>query len=157
MASYVHTHAKREILEGALILRTDSAIKLMLLQAAYFGAAGNDPDRDFVDNSLTNDPVDHEANCTGYTGGFAGAGRKTLTNRATTIDDANDRVEFDFDDVSFGALGNGTNNILGGVGLIKEITNDAASIFIASDDVADKTTNGGTITYQVHAEGMINF
>lgn len=158
MASFVHTHAKREMIEGSIVIRTDSAIKLMLLKAAYFGAAGNDPDRDFVDNSLTNDPIDHEADCTGYTGGFAGAGRHTLDNRATNIDDANNRVEFDADDESFGALGNGTNNTLGGVALIKEITNDAASPVICVDDVSsDKTTNSGTITYAFNAEGLINF
>ena len=66
-------------------------------------------------------------------------------------------MEFDFDDEAFGALGNGNNDTLGGVGLIREITNDAASPFIAWDDTGDVTTNGGTITYAVHAEGMINF
>lgn len=129
----------------------------MLLQSSFDGSAGNDPDLEFVDDGGANDPIDHEADATGYTGGFAGAGRKTLASRASNIDLANNRVEFDFADVSFGALGNGTNNILGGVGLIKEITNDAASPFIAYDDAANVTTNSGTITYQVNAEGMINF
>lgn len=155
MASSVHTHAKKEILDNNLDLVADSGIKVMLLKSTY--DAQDDPDVDFIDSGGANDPIDHEADCTGYTGGFGGAGRKAIASRATNIDDANNRVEFDYGDVAFGALGNGTNNTLGGVGLVKEITNDAASIFIAYDDVGDKTTNSGTITYQVNAEGMINF
>lgn len=154
MSSSVHTHAKKEILDNTLDLLTDT-IKCMLLKSTY--DSNDDPDVDFIDDGGANDPIDHEADCTGYTGGFAGAGRKTLASKATNIDDANNRVEFDFADVAFGALGNGTNNTLGSFAIIKEITNDAASIYIASDDVADKPTNGGTITYAVNAEGMVHF
>lgn len=156
MASSVHQHSKSAIAEGTLILRTDSGVKLMLLKSTY--DAQDNPDVDFVDSGGANDPIDHECDATGYTGGFGGAGRKALANRAMNIDDANNRVEFDFDDVAFGSLGGGTNNTLGGVGLIKEVTNDAASPFVAYDDVSSNvTTNGGTITYQVNAEGMLNF
>lgn len=155
MASSVHNPAKKLIIDNDLDLLSNSGVKLMLLQSTY--DAQDDPDVEFIDDGGANDPIDHEADATGYTGGFGGAGRQTLSNRATNLDLANDRVEFDFDDVPFGSLGNGTNNTLGGVGLVKEITNDGASPFIAWDDTGDVTTNGGTITYQVNAEGMLNF
>lgn len=153
MASSVHTHAKLEILQGNLDLVADAGVKLMLAKSTY----ADDPDQDFIDSGGANDLADHEADCTGYAGGFGGAGRQAIANRVFRVDDANDRVEFDFDDESFGSLGGASNNTLGFVALVKEITNDAASIVVAVDDVGDLPTNGSEVIYAPNAEGMILF
>lgn len=156
MASSVHTHSKDLIISNDLDIETDAAIRLMLLKSSY--DAQDDPDVDFIDAGGANDPIDHEADCTGYTGGHLGAGRKALDNRVLRIDDANNRVEFDFDDEDFGALGNGANNTLGSVMLMKNgSSDDTDALAIANDDVANVTTNGSTITYQPNVEGMLQF
>lgn len=151
MASSVHTHAKNEIILNNLDLVTDSGLKLMLAKSTYT----DDPDQDFIDSGGANDLIDHELGATGYLSGFGN--RYAIDNPGTTIDDTDNEVEYDFDDEPFGALGNGTNETIGFVALVKEITNDAASIVIAVDDVGDLLTNGSTVTYQVATEGMINF
>jgi len=146
MAGSVHQHSKNLILTQALDLVNDG-LKLMLVKTAYT----DNPDEDFVGTAI----AAQECDATGYTGGFAGAGRRAIDNPGFTIDDTDNEVEFDFDDEVWPALSAG--NTLGFVALIKEITNDAASPLIATDEVTDTPTNGGTITYQVAAEGMINF
>jgi hypothetical protein len=81
--------------------------------------------------------------------------RKALANEAVNKDDANDRAEFDADDVVWTSLGAGTRSIAG-VLVYKHVTNDADSIPIAylefpSPVVADG--NNFTITW--HAEGIL--
>lgn len=151
MASSVHTHAKNLIITNDLDLVTDSGLKLMLATSGYT----DDPDQDFIDDGGANDLIDHELAATGYSSGFGN--RYGIDNPGTTVDDTDNEVEYDFDDEAFGALGNGTNETIGFVALVKEITNDAASVVVAVDDVANLLTNGSTVTYQVASEGMINF
>lgn len=135
-------------------------LKLMLLKSTYSPDIVN---HDHVDDGGANDPIDHEADATGYTGGYGGAGRKAVSgslNPAWARDNANSRIEFDFDNVTWTALGNGTNNTLGGVGLICEDfeaspVDDTDSLFISFDDTNNVTTNGGDITYAPNAEAVI--
>lgn len=154
MASSVHTHSKKLIIDNDLDLVADSAVKVMALKSTY--DAQDDPDVDFVDSGGANDPTDHEADCTGYTGGFAGAGRKSV-NAATPAwvrDDPNLRIEYDFADIAYGNLGTGVT--IGMVVVIEEITSDAASNIIYADDLtANVPTNGGPITYVPDVEGML--
>ena len=74
-----------------------STVKVMLLH----GYTPN-PDHNFV-----SDIVASEISTTGYTGGFAGSGRKALTNVAFSQDDTNDWGKFDADDVSWTTIGVG--------------------------------------------------
>lgn len=81
--------------------------------------------------------------------------RKAFTNEAVTDDDANNRAEFDADDVSWTSLGNGTRAVQGAV-VYKHVTNDTDSIPIAYIEFASTVNpGGGTFTMTFDAEGII--
>jgi len=92
-----------------------------------------------------------EADCTGYTGGFGGGGRKSASITLTE-QTANNRVVTIISNLTWSALGGATNNTLGFAVWLREVTNDAASIPIAylafSSNV---TTNGSDITVSFDA------
>ena len=153
MANLFYNNAKLLIFNNTLDLETDSGIKILLVSNAT--AYTPNADHVFIDEAGANDVIDAETNVTNYTGGFGGAGRKTLASRAITVDNTNDRAEFDAADVTWTALGNGTNQtVVAGV-IVKEITNDAASLLIGYVDFSDFTTNGADLTLQWDAEGII--
>lgn len=137
------------IADNTLNLLSDT-IKVMLVDASYTG----NRDDDFVDDGSANDPQSHELSGTGYTGGFAGSGRKTLASKTITEVDASDRAEFTAANVTWTAINAGT---IGGLVLIKEITNDAASLVIAFLDPSDLVTNGGDVTAQWSGSGILQF
>lgn len=121
--------------------------KVMLLKNTYT------PNKD---HDLVSEINAHECDATGYTPGFAGAGRKTLSSPTITVDDTNDRAVFDAaDPATWTALGGATNNTLRYVAVIWENTSDAASIVLAVLDMgADKATNGGDFSVQLAALGI---
>lgn len=104
--------------------------------------------------------VDHDfmssiteiANVTGYVGGFGGSGRITLASKTLVASDADDALIADAADVSYGTLATGTT--IGGAGVIKEITNDAASPILARCGTPDTPTNGAAVTFQFDAQGI---
>lgn len=139
MASGVYNSFKRDILDGTIDLANDT-IKVMLVNASYVP----DADHDFVSDVSAN-----ELSGTGYIGGFAGSGRKTIANKAFSTDLVNDRSEFTFDPVTWTAIDAGTAAY---AILVKEITNDAASRLVAWLDLSpDVVTNGGDFTLTPHA------
>jgi hypothetical protein len=148
MASLVYNTAKQLMADGTIDLDTNT-IKVMLVTSAYTPNA----DHDYVDEGGASDPCDAEIDVTGYTRGFNGAGRKTLANADVTTDKANDRAEFDADDLTWTALGSGAT--IAGAILIKEGTSDTNSRLIAYIDVTDTATNGGDITLQFNAQGIL--
>lgn len=147
MASQVATNALVQCMSGTLDLDTDT-IKVMLLRNTYTP----NPDHKFVSDINAN-----ECNATGYTGGFNGASRKTLASKTVTENTTTNRAIFDAADPSaWTALGGATNNTLRYCAIIKEITNDAASLVIAVLDFgSDYTTNGGDFTVQFSADGIL--
>lgn len=149
MASGLFTPSKKKIFDQGLDPLGDAATKIMLVQDTYTF----DASQEFVDDAIAGDLASHELSATGYTGGFAGADRIVPANRASTIVGAT--VEFSFDDNTWTALGNGTNQTIGGVALIVEITNDAASPAVCWDELlGDVTTNGGNVTYKPSNNGV---
>jgi hypothetical protein len=154
VANFVYNRAATRIGSDALQLST-STLKVILVTASYVA----NRDHDFVDMGGANDPIDHELNgVTNYTRGFGGAGRKTVANKVFTEDDANDRGELDVDDVVWTALGAGGQGDVAAAILIKENTNDADSELISYYDSGfPKTLNGGDLTVQVNAEGLLQF
>lgn len=143
MASKWYGPGLLKVLNGTIDLVADT-LKVMLVDSTYVFSAAHE----FV-SSVSGD----ELSGTGYVGGFAGAGRKTLAGKALTNDAGNSRVEFDFTDPSaWTALNAGT---IGGAIIIKEITNDAASLVIGFLDPADLVTNGGDVTLVINAEGAL--
>jgi hypothetical protein len=124
-----------------------SGYKVMLLKSTYT----KDGDHPFV-SSLSS----HECDATGYTGGFAGAGRKTISSQTLTYDTALNRVIFDAaDPATWSALGGATNNTLRYIAVIREVTNDAASpVYAVLDFGSNFTTNGGDFTVQFASTGI---
>lgn len=143
MASAWYNKGKYQVLSGSTDLLADT-IKVMLVDSDYVF----DADHNFV-SQVTID----ELGVSGYTGGFNGAGRKTLGTKSVTEDDTNDRAYFDAADVTWTALGTGAT--IGGAILIKEVTNDADSVLIAFMDLTNTPTNGGDITIAWNADGIL--
>lgn len=99
-----------------------------------------------ADHRFVSSVVGSEISVTGYTGGFGGAGRKSLASRTLSADDTNDRGVFDAADLTWTALGSGAT--IGGAVLFKELTSDALSPLIAYYAFTNTPTNGGDITIQ---------
>jgi len=147
MASFVYNNAALLLANGGIDFDTD-VLKIMLVQAAYVA----DNDNVFIEEGV-DDANEHELTVTGYTPGFGGAGRKTATVTAEK-DDGNNRAELDIADLTWTALG--TGETIAGAILIKEITNDLASLLLAYFDVTNTPTNGGDVTLDFDAvEGAI--
>lgn len=146
MASHFYTTGLKECLDGTIDLDTDT-IKLMLVTASYT------PDKDdlVVDAGGANDPIDHEIAVSGYTGGWGGSGRKTVTV-TISANLTDDRVDIAISDQTWTALGAGAT--IAGAILIKEGgANDTTSRLLAYFDVTDTATNGGDITLDFNAIG----
>jgi hypothetical protein len=126
---------------------SSATLKVMLLKNSYT----LNPDHKFV-SDLT--PGTHEASVSGYTGGFGGAGRKTLSGKTITEDTTNNRATFDATDpATWTALGAG--NTLRYCAIVEEITSDAASRVIAVLDFgSDYITNGGDFSVAFNAAGI---
>lgn len=124
-----------KVLDGTIDLDT-TATKIGLAKSTY----APDPDESALTTFASS-----EADCTGYTGGFAGAGRKSATVTLTE-QTASNRVVSIIGDLTWTTLGGATNNTLGYAVWLREITNDAASVPIAFFQfAANITTNGSDI------------
>lgn len=133
MASGWYNSGLRDVADRTIDLINDT-LKLILVTSSYTP----NKDHDFADD-LTN-----ELSGGGYTGGFGGAGRKTLSGKSFSTDTANDRVEFTFSAVTWTALGAAAGNPKYAI-LVKEITNDAATRLIAYLDLGTVITNGSDV------------
>lgn len=82
--------------------------------------------------------------------------RKALASEAVATDLTNDRAEFDADDVTWSALGNGTRAI-NGVLVFKHVTDDTDSIPIAWFEFSP-TQNPGSSDFSLiwSAEGILH-
>lgn len=151
MASIGYNTAAKEILDGTIDLSADT-LKIMLVTSSYVA----NKDDDVVDAGGANDPIDHEISVTGYTGGFGGAGRKTLANKSFTVDDTDDEGVFDNTvDLTWTALGAGAT--IAAAILIKEVTDDTDTRLIAYLELASPiATNGSDFTLSFNSEGIIN-
>lgn len=152
MANAYYNRGKKQILSGEIDLTNDT-IQVMLVTSGYT----HNPDHNFVDDGSANDPASHEVSGTNYTTGFSGTGRKSLANKATTQDDTNDRGEFDNTvDTTWSAVNGFTANA---AIIYKRGTADTDSVLIAYIDTGGfpVTANGGDITIQWNAEGILQF
>jgi hypothetical protein len=140
MASGWYTSGLRDLLDRTIDYSADT-LKLILVTSSYTP----DPDHDFA-----NDVSANELSGTGYTAGFAGAGRKTIASKAFETDTTNNRVELTFGAVTWTAINAGTARY---AILIKEITNDAASRLLCYLDLGASgvVTNGGDLTVTPNA------
>lgn len=81
--------------------------------------------------------------------------RKTLASQAVAIDTANDRVEFDHEDLTWTALGNGTRAIQGML-YIRQVTNDTDSVpYTFTQFSSNQNPGGSDFTVTIDAEGAL--
>jgi hypothetical protein len=140
MASGLFNQAMVDILKGAIDFDTDT-LKVMLVTSSFVF----DPDTQVVDTGGddVNDPSYCEiAPASGYVGGFAGSGRKTVAVEVVKDDEGN------LVNVLFESGGNTTwesvaaGVTVGGAILIKEATDDTDSRVIGWFEITDTATNG---------------
>lgn len=169
-ASFIYNQAGYEILDRSATDTLDLetvTLKIMLVNSTY-SATDDDAHKDIelVDAAGTSDILDGEINATGYTGGYGGADRLTISTVTwgSGPDDTNNRVELDGGDVDWGTLGNGTNDTIVGAVLIVEdhvgagtAGNDTQTRPVAYIDLADTTTNGSGFQIQWSTEGIIHY
>lgn len=135
MASGAFSRGVRDILNGTVDTDT-TATKVGLAKSTY----APDPDESSLSTFAAS-----EADCTGYTGAFGGAGRKAATITVTE-QTANNRTVNIIGDLTWTALGGASNNTLGFAVWLKETTNDASSTPLAYLNFsANVTTNGSDV------------
>jgi hypothetical protein len=146
---FVYNTAAGDMWQDIIDLLNDT-IKMGLSTSVHTA----DRDDDFLDDGSASDFSSGELTGTGYPAGFGGAGRKTLASKTITVDKANDRAEFDCADITWTGINAGTPDK---ATALKEITNDAASKTIANITSGGfpVVTNGGDLTFQVNAEGLL--
>lgn len=112
--------------------------------------------------NTTADTENDKATLSAYTtlDKFDGSGSSdnlALTGETVTADTINNRVELDADDLSFGALGNGTRQIQG-ILIFDFNTNDADAVpFVFIQFSSSFNPAGATVTIQWDAEGIVQF
>lgn len=144
MSSNLYQEGLKRIMDGSCLLLTDT-IKVIALGTGYT------PNKD---HQFVSDVVANEISGTGYTGGFAGSGRKTLASKAVAKSDSTDKAYFDAADVAYSAINAGT---IGGLAVYKNGTSDSDSPLLAFVDVANITTDGGDVTIAWSANGIFDW
>lgn len=132
MANVFHNEAKESLIDGGIVLATDT-IKLGLANATYSPNA----DDQFVDDGDTSDLESNR---------LTGTTDQTLGTKATGKDLTGDFAYFDAADPTFTAVTAGQTAAWGVV--YKDTGVATTSRVIVSLDIPDTATNGGDITIQ---------
>ncbi len=139
MASVIYNSFKRDIMNGALDLDTDT-IKVMLVTSSYT------PDQD---SHTKRSDVTNEVSGTNYT-----AGGSALANKAVTADNTDNEGVFDADDLTWS-----TSTITARGAVLYKSRGGASSadeLICYIDFGADKSSSAGNFTLQWDAEGILN-
>jgi hypothetical protein len=155
MASGFYNSALYDIPRGSIDLDT-TTIKAILTGTAGGGYTYN-PDHVFVEEAANDVNEEELTGVSGYTRGFAGAGRKTvtITGQANNTDN---RGDFAVADLTWSTLGAG--DTIAYLILVQEVSADTDSKLIAAFDVTDTPTNGGDVTFDYNtlaAGGNLRF
>jgi len=144
MASFVYDNAKEQILLGTIDFSTDDMRVALLMTNT---TADTEKDKATIAGFTTVDDFDGA----GYS-----AGGSALAGEAVAEDGANNRAEFDATNLTFSSLGAGTRQIAGAL-LYKFVTDFNSSLPVAWIDSGGFpiTANGGDITLQWNAEGIL--
>ena len=113
MASVVYNQFKKYSADGTIDLDTDNVWAALVMTNTTA-----DTENDGIEHVGDLTTLD-ESDGSGYV-------RKALITKVVNLDDANDRAEFDADDITWTALGNGTR-ALQGVLLYVDADNDGAA------------------------------
>ena len=144
MASVIYNEFKRASAAGEIDLNVDD-IRLKLLMNNTTADTENDGIVAVADFTTLAE-----------TAGANADNQKALANEAVNKDDANDRAEFDADDPTWPALGNGANPIQGALVFKRVDGNDANDLVIAFIDfAADQSPGGSDFTINFDAEGIL--
>ncbi len=150
--SFVYTPAMNAIAAGTLPMNV-ATYKVMLLNAAQ---TANKADQ-FVSTHLSGAEIGSGGAVTNYTRGYGGSGRKAVSLSLSTVT-TNPVGVIISANIVWSALGGAVNDTIVGAALVKEITNDAASLCIAYWDISPSvTTNGSDFTITVSGTGNITF
>lgn len=148
MASHLFNKFKQRSAAAEIDLNAD-AIYVALCMTNTTADTENDGDSEVGDLTTLD-----ECDGTNYV-------RKELANIAVNLDDTNDRAEFDADDVTWTALGNGTRELAGAL-VYKDAdddgdsADDASNPLIAWIEFASTVNPGGAnFSIQWNAEGII--
>jgi len=144
MASVVYNEFKRANAAGEIDLNADD-IRAILVMTNTTADTENDA-KVYVGDLTTLD----ESDATGYA-------RQALATEAVNTDDANDRAEFDADDVSFSGMSGDATRDYQGVVLYKHVTNDADSPLVAFIEFDNQPLSKSATTVSVpwNAEGIL--
>jgi hypothetical protein len=145
VANFVYNEAKEELLKGSIDFSSDD-IRFIFVMTNTTCDTENDGISTFADFTTIDD-----FDGTGYT-----AGGTALAGEAVTKDDANDRGEFDANDIELPTVGAGTRAIQALV-ILKFITNLNASMPLVYIDTSGfpHTPNGGDLKVAFNAEGIL--
>lgn len=152
MTSFVYGRgALRTIIGNAQTTTIDWPNDTTTIKAAL-STSVHVPNKDdtFYDDVGADDLIDGELSGTGYT-----AGGDALGSNTVAYDAANDRVEFDAADASWTAINAG---IAAQASVIKHTGTATTSPMFANVDTGGfpVTTNGGDLTIQWNAEGIVH-
>lgn len=137
MASAIYNSFKRDIMNGAIDLDTDT-IKVALVTSSYT------VDIDAHDNF---DDITNEVSGTGYTAGGAALATKTVTANNTT-----DKGVFDADDTAWTSS---TITARGAVIYKSTGTASTSKLICYVDFGSDQVSSSGTFTIQWNASGIL--
>jgi len=149
----VPNHAKQQYLNAAIDWVNDT-IRVALISDNTAYSLDIDTD-EFVDDVFASADEFGDNGGTGYS-------RQTVANASTSQDDTDDEGVADGDDVTFSSLDGET---IQGVLVYKQVGGDDTTpgddpvlYYLDDSDVSDlpKNTNGGDITVQWAAEGIVN-
>lgn len=144
--SIFYTEGINQLWQANIDLGSETSIVMLLCKDAPNGDP-DDPDLDTVTAVITAS-VSSECDFTNYS-------RKTVTGTTLTTDDANNRMEYTFSTLTYGAAGGATNNNIGGALLYHFDTDDDNSIPLAFWNLGTITTSGITVTIDSGSEGAI--
>jgi hypothetical protein len=142
------------LINGTMVW-SSTVFKIMLLDASGYTF---DPDHQAVSSGVGTIGANEIPNVASYASGYGGSGRKTLGGKTVLLNDTTNSAALDASNVTWTALNDG---IVGAAVIIIETGgSDASSIPVAYIDNASQfpiTTNGGDITIQWDAAGIIRF
>lgn len=150
MADFVYGNAVLAMLLGSGATQTVDYLADTIQVGLSTSTHVPNKDDNYLDDAGADDFVDGEIGVGGYA-------RQTLASKAMTYDAANDRVELDAVDTVFTSLASGAT--IAQATVHEDQTTDATSRVVANVDSGGfpVATNGGNITIQWNAEGIIQF